>query len=300
MGTPVCNQGQADDLRASADFDHRRIWGPRPRYPAVKGVRRPNIWEQKIHEPLVIAGPCSIESPEQIEACVGALKGHHHITFMRGGVYRAGTYPPAADFGLRKGLLRRWASAAHKAGLKIIVEVLDVRQIEYLDQYADAFQVGARQMQHYALLQELSQSSKVVTLKRNPGSTLDEFLGAAEYLARGRCRPVLIERGGSTLMNHVRWDLSISLIAAVKKITKIPIIVDASHGTGRRDLVEPMTLAGVAAGADGYLVEVHPDPQNSLSDSDQAFDIGDLRTLMRRARNIWANVQSFREADAYL
>lgn len=168
------------------------------------------------------------------------------------------------------------------------MECLDVRQVDFVARWADAIQVGARHMQDYALLKEVSAIDIPVFLKRNPGSTLDEFLGACEYLAKGKCWPVLIERGGSTHMNHVRWDLSISLIAAVKMMTGIPIIVDASHGTGRRDLVRPMTLAGIAAGADGFLVEVHPDPEKSLSDADQAYPLGRLQDLIIAARAVQA------------
>ena len=211
--------------------------------------------------------------------------GRVGATFARGGVFRAGTYP-REDFGLKRSLMELWAKTARKHGLKTILEVLDVRQVWDMEPYADAFQVGARHMQDYALLKELASSQRVVTLKRNMGATLDEFLGAAEYLARGKCQPVLIERGGSTNLNHVRWDLSISLIAAVKQITEIPILVDASHGTGRRDLVEPMTLAGIAAGADGFLVEVHPDPEKSLSDADQALPLRRYEYLLEEVRAV--------------
>jgi 3-deoxy-7-phosphoheptulonate synthase len=148
-------------------------------------------------------------------------------------------------------------------------------------------------MQNYTLLRTLGRAKRPVFLKRHHGATLDEFLGAAEHLlTAGLCDPILVERGGVSHLNHVRWDLSISLIAAVKRITAMPIIVDASHGTGRRDLVAPMTLAGMAAGADGFLVEVHPDPDNSLSDADQAYPLNQFGHLWARAalvRNAAAN-----------
>ena len=275
-------------------FDHRRTWGPTPAYPHVLAVKsRP---ESGL---IVLAGPCSVESDEQVAKVVPVLKDCR-VTYARGGVYRAGTYPKPTDltargnqtrkriqpFGLQTGLLRHWADAVRKAGLRTIVEVLDIRQTETIDRYADAFQVGARHMQDYALLKKLSRSRKVVALKRAPGATLDEFLGAAEYLAQGACSPILIERGSATHMNHVRWDLSVSLIAAAKRMTGLPVLVDASHGTGRSDLVVPMTLAGVAAGADGFLVEVHPDPGNSLSDADQALRLSDLWALVNRAEDV--------------
>jgi 3-deoxy-7-phosphoheptulonate synthase len=270
-----------------SDFATRRTWGPKPNYPAVRSV----LPARPFTRPFVIAGPCSIESTGQIEAVAMEL-ARLGVNYMRGGVYRAGTYPPA-DFGLKRDLLAKFKRVAAAMDLKTIIEVLDVRQIEELDPFADAFQVGARHMQDYALLRELSKLDKIVTIKRNMGATLDEFLGAAEYLANGRCFPILIERGGSTNLNHVRWDLSFSLVAAIKRVTGIPIIVDASHGTGRRDLVEPMTLAGLAAGADGFLVEVHPDPVNSLSDADQAYPLSRFGILLDRARHIYSAISSF-------
>jgi len=268
------------NIHVSPPFTARRVWGPQPNYPTVLGVK-----QEDARVPLIIAGPCSIESPEQIEEVAKTLKTLA-IQWMRGGVFRAGTYPPHV-FGLQKHLLERWAEIARSHGLRIVVEVLDVRDVEYIDRYADAFQVGARHMQDYALLAELRHLEKPVTLKRHMGSTLDEFLGAAEYLCRGRCKPILVERGSSTHMNHVRWDLSVSTIAAIKQMTGIPVLVDASHGTGRRDLVEPMTLAGLSAGADGYIIETHPAPHQSLSDADQAFPLADLPRLVEKTRRLW-------------
>lgn len=260
------------------DFNSRRTWGPTPNYPKVIAYKRPD------YGTINIAGPCSIESEAQVETVAKEL-ADVGVTFMRGGVFRAGTYP-RDNFGLQRALLRSFAKIARAHGLKTIIEVIDVRQLDYIDQYADAFQVGARQGQGYVLLRELARTRKTVTLKRGAGMKLDEFLGAAEYLARGRCQPVLIERGGASPLDHVRWELSISMIAAIKRITAIPVIVDASHGTGRRDLVESMTLAGIAAGADGCLVEVHPDPDKSLSDSDQAYPLGDYIRLIRKVEAV--------------
>lgn len=260
------------------NFSQKRTWGPDPIYPKVCGFVAPNS------ESLIsIAGPCSIEGHEQMDRIIPVLQSTK-TTYARGGVYRAGTYPRQDGvFGLQERLLHEWHRRCSLAGLKTIVEILDIRQIEAIDAYADAFQVGARHTQDYALLKELSRTKKTVTLKRAVGATLDEFLGAAEYLLHGPCRPTLIERGSATHMNHVRWDLSISLIAAVKRITGVPVLVDASHGTGRRDLVFPMTMAGVAAGADGFLVEVHPEPEKSLSDADQAYPLDAYPDLLWRA-----------------
>jgi 3-deoxy-7-phosphoheptulonate synthase len=245
------------------------LW-PEPKYP---GVLSRMMHREKA--PIIIAGPCSVESEEQINEIAEVLKQAGGVTFMRGGVYRAGTYPPD-DFGFKEHIAAHMAYAARTRGLKTIIEVLDIRLIETIDRYADAFQVGARHMQDYALLRELAQAEKPVTLKRNMGANLDEFLGAAEYLCRGKCYPILIERGSASFMTHVRWDLSLSVIASVKLKTGIPILCDGSHGTGRADLVRPMTKAGLAAGADGYLVEVHPKPNESLSDAAQAIPLSEF------------------------
>jgi len=259
-----------------SELDHKRSWGPKPNYPTVLSI------PHKEQEMIVIAGPCSIEDKNQVETIALELS-RVGCTYMRGGVVRAGTYPPK-DFGLDIGKLTMFSDVAHRHNLKIISEVFGCDDIDFLDDYVDAFQVGARHMQDYRLLNVLSYQEKTVTLKRNMGATLDEFLGAAEYLVRnGKTNAILIERGSSTHMNHVRWDLSISLIAAVKRMTGLPILVDGSHGTGRRDLVESMTLAGIVAGADGFLCEVHPEPEKSLSDAEQAYPLDEYEKLWRKA-----------------
>lgn len=245
----------------------QRLWGPTPKYDRVKSYKRPDDTF------YCISGPCSVESEEQINSV--AERVSNWATHLRGGTFRTGTYP---SDGIRWGLvdedlLRAHKMAARKHGLKNIMEVLDYsyNSLKLYDKYADCFQVGSRQMQNYKLLQVVAQSGKTVFLKRNQGSTLDEFLGAAEHLLYHGCKDVvLIERGNTTFHNHVRFDLSISVIPAVKALTSMPILVDAAHGTGRRDLVKPMTLAGIAAGADGCLIEVHNNPDKSLSDKEQA------------------------------
>lgn len=264
-------------------FDFKRAWGPTPKYPNVLGAAPNGLGL------IAIAGPCSIESPAQMDQVAREIRAcqESKTTYLRGGIWKAGTYPPDKDFGLQKARLSIIRDVGKKHGLKTIVEVLDVRHLELIDGYVDAFQIGARHCQDYALLVEASKSPKPVTLKRNMGMKLDEFLGAAEYLAKGKCQPILIERGGSSIMDHVRWDLSISLIAAIKHMTKLPVLVDASHGTGRRDLVKQMTMAGMAAGADGYLVEIHPNPCQSISDTDQAYALEDYRALSTQARWVW-------------
>lgn len=263
----------------SEPFTYRRVWGPEPNYPAVLSYK-----PKKANKHLtIIGGPCSIENEWQVKTVADVLR-KNRVTWMRGGIYRAGTYG-ATSSGFCHDLLKMWARVAHGKGLQIAVEVIDLAFLGAISRHADAYQVGARQMQNYGLLKALARERKPVFIKRNMGATLHEFLGAAEYLLNGREKEVvLIERGSSTHMNHVRWDLSISLIAAVKQMTQIPILVDASHGTGRRDLVEAMTLAGVAAGADGFMVEVHPDPDKSISDADQAVNMESFEKLVAKAR----------------
>lgn len=262
------------------EFYNQRSWGPAPHYPTVQSI--PIAKQDAL---LAIAGPCSIED-ERTTRIIARTISQMGGEYMRGGVFRAGTYPPK-DFGLVRDKWVMFSDVARGHGLKTVVEVLDVSQLGWFEG-AGMIQVGARHMQDYALLNELGKWDKPVLLKRNMGATLDEFLGAAEYLVKDGKRDVwLVERGSSTHMRHVRWDLSCSVIAAVKRITGLPILVDASHGTGRRDLVLSMTLAGLAAGADGYIVEVHPNPYKSLSDAEQAFPLDLYEEFSKRCQKIW-------------
>lgn len=264
------------------EFSFKRTWGPKINYPMVLEYQPPE-------RPFIkIAGPCSVESREHIRT-MAKIVSECGATHLRGGLFRAGTYP-GSNFGwVDKKLIEASYEAAEWHGLQNIVEILDYgdrQSFNHVIQHAHCLQVGARQMQNYTLLTELAMTGKTIFLKRNPGSTMDEWLGSAEYIIKNGGHPVLIERGSSTHMNHVRWDLSISIIPAVKTVTRVPIVVDASHGTGRRDLVRWMTMAGVAAGADGCLVEVHSDPENSLSDADQAVCPLEYQMLMERVNII--------------
>jgi 3-deoxy-7-phosphoheptulonate synthase len=259
-------------------INNKRVFGPTPKYPKVLAYPKGS------DELITLAGPCSIESAEQVDKVIAELK-KCPPTYMRGGVFRAGTYP-SDNFGLKVDLLEMWSRKAKSAGLKIIVECLDVRQLATINLYADAIQIGARAMQNYALLIEVAKLDKPVFLKRHHGATIDEVLGACEYLCRGVCRPHIIERGSVSYLNHVRWELSVSMIAAIKRITNVPVLVDASHGTGRADLVQSLTLGGIAAGADGFLLEVHPDPVNSMSDSEQALPLEKYQEINIKATQI--------------
>lgn len=263
-------------------FSMKRNWGPEPRYNRVINYKRPD------NKFVVIAGPCSVESQEQIWEMAKIVSGRG-ATHLRGGVFRTGTYP-GNNFGwIDESLIKDYSDAARTYGLKNIIEVLDYsdESLDLVMKYASCFQVGARQMQNYTLLRKLGSTGKPVFLKRNTGATRDEWLGAAEHLLAGGTSEIyLIERGISTHNTDVRWTLDLMSIPAIKSISDIPVICDASHGTGRRDLVEPMTLAGVAAGAAGILVEVHTDPDRSLSDPDQAITPAQFQSLMDKVTKI--------------
>lgn len=261
-------------------FNTKRTWGPTPNYPLVSKYIPP----QTQNRFTVIAGSCSVETPEQIVRIAKIVRSMG-ATHLRGGVFRTGTYPGKSFGWVDKELINAFHLAANTNGMQNIIEILDYSEdsLNFILPYADCVQVGARQMQNYTLLRKLGATGKPVFLKRHPGATLDEWLGAAEHVLTAGCTELyLIERGSSTNANHVRWDLSISMIPAVQYLSAIPMICDASHGTGRSDLVVPMTLAGVAAGANGILVEVHEDPLNSLSDSDQAIPPEAFRYLMNK------------------
>lgn len=256
-------------------------WHPAPNIPLVLGYKRPPEHQDFI----VVAGPCSVEDGMDLASIAQELS-FCGANYARGGVFRAGTYPPDR-YGLRRDLLRSWARSCFAQDLGVIVEVLDTRQVEFLANYCTAFQVGARHMQDYALLRELSSWDRTVFLKRGTGSKVKEWLGACEYLLQGKAKPILVERGISTFNDHCRWTADPSAIAVLKaEGIDVPVIVDASHGTGRSDLVRPLTLAGVAAGADGFLVEVHPNPKKSLSDANQAYPLDDLGELVRAALDV--------------
>lgn len=280
------------EIQQENELLKKRVWGPEPRYPKILDYHAP------FKGLLSIAGPCSIESEEQI-AEVAVHLGFENVKCMRGGIFRAGTYP-GDNFGLiDESLIEVFSKLAHKNNMKCVLEVLDYSPytLGIYMKYADIFQVGARQMQNYRLLHLLAKDGRPVFLKRNMGANVHEWLGAGEHLLKnGTSELFLIERGSSSFMNHVRWDLSISAIAVVKEMCKVPVIVDASHGTGRRDLVAPLTYAGIAAGADGYLIETHPNPEKSLSDSEQAISLEKFSDVHQNALRLKNLVDTFREA----
>jgi 3-deoxy-7-phosphoheptulonate synthase len=234
---------------------------------------------------VVMAGPCSVEGREQINrsAEVVARAGAQVI---RGGAFKPRSSPYSFQ-GMGEEGLRLLREAADRYGLLVISEVMDLTQIPLLNEYADILQVGARNMQNFNLLRELGKERKPVLLKRGIAATIEELLLSAEYiLAGGNYDVILCERGIRTFETYTRNTMDISAIPVVKKLSHLPMVADPSHGTGRRDKVAPMARAAVAAGADGLLVEVHPDPDRAFSDGAQSLRPEQFEELMRQLRMI--------------
>jgi 3-deoxy-7-phosphoheptulonate synthase len=222
-------------------------------------------------EIVLCGGPCSVESRTQILESARAVKAAGG-QLLRGGAYKPRTSPYAFQ-GLALEGLRYLAEARAETGLGIVTEAIDVETFDLVEQYADCIQIGARNMQNFALLRRAGRSRKPMLLKRGMSSTLEEFLMAAEYiLAEGNYNVILCERGVRTFADHTRNTLDLSIVPAVQSLSHLPIIVDPSHGTGKRDKVAPMAMAAIAAGASGLIVEMHPMPEQALSDGYQSLD----------------------------
>jgi 3-deoxy-7-phosphoheptulonate synthase len=236
-------------------------------------------------EVIVMAGPCSVETRDQVRTVAQAV-GASGARALRGGAFKPRTSPYAFQ-GHGEEALRWMREAADEAGLGVISEVMDLRTIEMMLRYVDCLQVGARNMQNFDLLKELGKIRRPVLLKRGMSATIEEWLLSAEYiLAGGNTQVILCERGIRTFENATRNTLDISAIPVVKKLSHLPILVDPSHGTGRRDKVIPMARAAVAAGADGLLIEVHDNPEKALSDGAQSLYPHQFETLMGELRVI--------------
>lgn len=236
-------------------------------------------------EIIFMAGPCSVETKEQITKIAKEVKAAG-CKVLRGGAFKPRTGP--YDFqGLGKVALHFLKEAAAEYGLSVITEIMDVRDIELVEKYADIFQVGARNMQNYPLLKELGKSRKPVLLKRGMWATYKELLLAAEYiLLGGNEQVVLCERGIRTHVPETRFTLDLNAVAYLKHETHLPVVVDPSHGTGRSNLVRAMSKAAIAAGADGLLIETHLDPRISISDADQAISTVELKKLVKEAKRV--------------
>jgi 3-deoxy-7-phosphoheptulonate synthase len=240
-------------------------------------------------ELIVIAGPCSVESEEQLLQTGRAVKAAG-ARLLRGGAYKPRTSPYAFQ-GLGEDGLKILAKVREATGLGIVTEVMESSEVDMVADYADLLQVGARNMHNSKLLRALSRLRKPILLKRNFSATLNEFLMSAEYLlAGGNSNVVLCERGIRTFVEYTRNTLDLNIVPAIKKLSHLPIIVDPSHGTGRHDLVIPMSLAAVAAGADGLLVEVHPNPAEAFSDGEQSLTPENFSKLMQSLRSVAAAV----------
>lgn len=233
----------------------------------------------------IIAGPCSVESEENIMQVARELT-RRGVHLLRAGAFKPRTSPYSFQ-GMEQAGLDILAKAREETGIRIVTEVMDAEHVSAVEDAADILQVGTRNMQNYSLLKRLARSRHPVLLKRGMSATLDEWLMAAEYLmAGGNTKVILCERGVRTFADHTRNTLDLSVIPPVKQLSHLPIIVDPSHGTGRRDYVPAMALAGLAAGADGLMIEVHPDPQNALSDGAQTIDFEQFDRLMESLRQL--------------
>jgi len=234
---------------------------------------------------VVMAGPCSVESADQIDSVAASVAGFG-VRVLRGGAFKPRTSPYSFQ-GLGVPGLELMRRAADKYRLLVVSEVMDQTQIPVMMEYVDVLQVGARNMQNYNLLKELGKVSKPVLLKRGISATLEELLLSAEYImAGGNYNVVLCERGIRTFENYTRNTLDISAIPVIHKLSHLPIVADPSHATGRRDKVPPVARAAVAAGADGLLIEVHNDPEKALSDGAQALYPSQFEGLMKELRMI--------------
>jgi 3-deoxy-7-phosphoheptulonate synthase len=236
-------------------------------------------------EVVVMAGPCSAESEEQVETTAAAVK-RAGAKVLRGGAFKPRSSPYSFQ-GLGEAGLRMLRSAADRHDLKLVTEVMEIAQIDLIGKYADVYQVGARNMQNYSLLRELGHARKPVLLKRGISATIEEWLLSAEYVLAGGNKDVMLcERGIRTFESYTRNTLDISAIPVVQKLSHLPVLVDPSHGTGRRDKVSPMARAAVAAGADGLIIEVHCDPDHAKSDGAQSMFPSQFDRLMAELRVI--------------
>lgn len=233
----------------------------------------------------VMAGPCAVESREQLFEVAQMVKDSG-AKILRGGAFKPRTSPYAFQ-GLEEEGLKLLAEARERTGLLIVTEVVDPRTIDLVSEYSDILQIGARNMQNFFLLKEVAKANKPVLLKRGLSSTIEEWLMAAEYIyAGGNHNVIFCERGIRTFETTTRNTLDLSAVAMVKQLSHLPVIVDPSHGTGVRSLVQPMSQAAIAAGADGLMIEVHPNPPEALCDGPQSLTPEQFSTLLSSVKNI--------------
>ena len=235
--------------------------------------------------PVVMAGPCAVESREQLLETAQLIK-EGGAQFIRGGAYKPRTSPYAFQ-GLEEEGLKLLAEAREKTGLAVVTEVTVGEAVDTVAAYADLLQVGARNMQNFGLLKAVGRAGKPVMLKRGLAATIDEWLNAAEYIMNeGNPNVILCERGIRTYETYTRNTFDISAIPAIKHLSHLPIIADPSHGTGKWRMIKPMSLASIAAGADGLIIEVHPNPARALSDGPQSLTPENYRDLMASVQKL--------------
>ena len=263
-----------EDIRAQFKFVSREF----KKADTVIKIKNKEIGGSKS---VVVAGPCSIENREMIMEIAEFIK-ESGSEFLRGGAFKPRTSP--YDFqGLGEDGLKYMREASNKNGLVMITEVMDTREIELVGKYTDIFQVGARNMQNFSLLKELGKTNKPVLLKRGMSATVKDLLMAAEYIiAFGNKEIILCERGIRTFETSTRNTVDINAIALLKELTHLPILIDASHGTGKSSLVEPVTLGCILAGADGAMIEIHKNPSEAYSDGEQSLNFEEFKKLVKK------------------
>ena len=241
----------------------------------------------------IMAGPCSVESREQLfEAADGVSAAG--ATILRGGAFKPRTSPYSFQ-GLGVEALRYLAEARERTGLPVITEVMEPNQVDIVAEYADILQIGTRNMQNYSLLQAVGRVARPVMLKRGYGATIEEWLMAAEYIvSSGNPNVILCERGIRTFETYSRNTMDLTAVPILHHLTHLPVIVDPSHATGKRWLVKPLAMGGVAVGADGVMVEVHPDPDSALSDAEQQLTVAQFAEMMPALRAVHAGVRDLR------
>jgi 3-deoxy-7-phosphoheptulonate synthase len=236
-------------------------------------------------ELVVMAGPCSVESEAQLLATARAVRAAG-ATILRGGAFKPRTSPYAFQ-GLEEEGLKLLALARRETGLPVVTEVMSEAEVDLVGEYADMYQIGARNMQNFRLLKAVGQTRRPVLLKRGPAASLAELLMAAEYImSEGNLHVVLCERGIKSLFNDTRNTFDLSIVPLLHQETHLPVIADPSHGTGVRRIVPAMALAAVASGADGLIIEVHPEPDHAWSDGFQQLDFAEFTDLMSRVRAV--------------
>lgn len=257
----------------------------------LKKVLKKDEYDEKLERPFIIAGPCSVESYELMEKTAIFLK-KIGIEYMRGGAFKPRTSPYSFQ-GLGEEGLEILKSIKQNFSIKIVTELMDIKDLEAISDVADVIQIGSRNMYNYSLLKEVGKTKKRVLLKRGMSATIEEWLNAAEYIAiEGNKEIILCERGIRTFETYTRNTLDLSCIPVIKQKTNLKVIVDPSHGTGIRELVKPMSLAAISAGADGLMIEMHPDPDNALSDASQSINFEQFEDVYRRVVKLYKCITS--------